>query len=63
MPSAAALTCSAVTMPPHAFQEFQPSGGVSASMCVPPTNRDRAGRLAFGIGNRDFDRRLARRFE
>src|SRR2546428_11374891 len=37
MPSADARTLSAVTVLPHAFHEFQPSGGVSASASSPPT--------------------------
>ena len=37
MPSADTRTLSAVTVLPHAFHEFQPSGGVSASMWSPPT--------------------------
>src|SRR5262245_48861338 len=37
MSSAAAFTLSESTVVPHAFHEFQPSGGVSASLSVPPT--------------------------
>src|SRR6186997_2621767 len=37
MPSADSFTRSAVTVLPHAFHEFHPSGGVSASALSPPT--------------------------
>ena len=35
--SAAARTFASSTEPPQTFHEFQPSGGVSASGCSPPT--------------------------
>src|SRR5689334_9374980 len=48
-PSAAARTRASLTVVPQQFQEFQPSGGVSASACAAPTitNGRDASPLAF----------------
>ena len=47
--SAAARTFASLTAPAQQFQEFQPIGGVSASLCSPPTMVSLPGALPWAF--------------